>query len=31
VAIALELQAEYFWTSERRQAKLAEAEGLKTL
>ena len=31
VAIALELQAEYFWTSDRRQAKLAEAEGLKTL
>jgi predicted nucleic acid-binding protein len=31
VAIALELQAEYFWTFDRRQAKLAEAEGLKTL
>jgi predicted nucleic acid-binding protein len=31
VAIALELQAEYFWTFDRRQAKLAEAEGLQTL
>ena len=31
VAIALELQAEHFWTFDRRQAKLAEAEGLKTL
>jgi predicted nucleic acid-binding protein len=31
VAIALELQAEYFWSFDRRQAKLAEAEGLQTL
>jgi predicted nucleic acid-binding protein len=31
VAVALELQAEHFWTFDRRQAKLAEAEGLKTL
>jgi predicted nucleic acid-binding protein len=30
VAIALELRAEQFWTFDRRQAKLAEAEGLKT-
>lgn len=31
VAIALELHAEHFWTFDRRQAKLAEAEGLNTL
>jgi predicted nucleic acid-binding protein len=31
VAMAVELQAEHFWTFDRRQAKLAEAEGLKTL
>jgi predicted nucleic acid-binding protein len=31
VALALELQAEHFWTFDRRQAKLAEAEGLKAL
>jgi predicted nucleic acid-binding protein len=31
VATALELQAERFWTFDRRQAKLAEAEGLKAL
>jgi predicted nucleic acid-binding protein len=31
VAIALELKAEHFWTFDRRQARLAEAEGLKTL
>ncbi len=31
VAIALELQAEHFWTFDRRQAKLAEAEGLIAL
>ena len=31
VAIALELQAEHFWTFDRRQSKLAAAEGLKTL
>ena len=29
VASALELQAEYFWTFDERQAKLALAEGLK--
>jgi predicted nucleic acid-binding protein len=31
VALALELKADHFWTFDRRQAKLAEAEGLKTL
>jgi predicted nucleic acid-binding protein len=31
VAIALELRADHFWTFDRRQAKLAEAEGLKPL
>lgn len=30
VACALELKAERFWTFDDRQAKLAEAEGLKT-
>jgi predicted nucleic acid-binding protein len=29
VALALELKADHFWTFDRRQAKLAEAEGLK--
>jgi len=28
VALALELKADYFWTFDRRQAKLAQAEGL---
>jgi predicted nucleic acid-binding protein len=31
VAVALELKADHFWTFDRRQAKLAEAEGLKAL
>jgi predicted nucleic acid-binding protein len=31
VALALELKADHFWTFDRRQAKLAEAEGLKAL
>ena len=31
VASALELKADYFWTFDRRQAKLAEAEGLEVL
>jgi predicted nucleic acid-binding protein len=31
VACALELKAERFWTFDDRQAKLARAEGLKTL
>jgi predicted nucleic acid-binding protein len=31
VALALELGAAHFWTFDRRQAKLAEAEGLKPL
>jgi predicted nucleic acid-binding protein len=31
VAVALELKADRFWTFDRRQAKLAEAEGLKAL
>jgi predicted nucleic acid-binding protein len=31
VACALELRAERFWTFDERQAKLAKAEGLKTL
>ena len=31
VACALELKAERFWTFDERQAKLARAEGLKTL
>lgn len=31
VAAALELQATIFWTFDERQAKLAKAEGLKTL
>lgn len=31
VALALELGAANFWTFDRRQAKLAEAEGLKPL
>lgn len=30
VACALELKAERFWTFDERQAKLAQAEGLKT-
>ncbi len=30
VACALELRAEQFWTFDKRQAKLAKAEGLKT-
>ena len=30
VAFALELKAEYFWTFDDRQAKLARAEGFKT-
>lgn len=30
VACALELKAEQFWTFDKRQAKLAKAEGLKT-
>ena len=29
VASAIELKADYFWTFDDRQAKLAEAEGLK--
>jgi predicted nucleic acid-binding protein len=29
VACALELKADYFWTFDQRQAKLATAEGLK--
>jgi predicted nucleic acid-binding protein len=31
VALALELKADHFWTFDCRQAKLAEAEGLKVL
>jgi predicted nucleic acid-binding protein len=31
VALALELKAAHFWTFDRRQAKLAEAEGLQAL
>jgi predicted nucleic acid-binding protein len=31
VACALELKAERFWTFDERQAKLAKAEGLKTV
>ena len=31
VALALELKAVHFWTFDRRQARLAEAEGLKAL
>jgi predicted nucleic acid-binding protein len=31
VTLALELGAAHFWTFDRRQAKLAEAEGLKPL
>jgi predicted nucleic acid-binding protein len=31
VACALELEADSFWTFDDRQAKLAKAEGLKTL
>lgn len=31
VACALELKAEQFWTYDERQAKLAKAEGLKTV
>jgi predicted nucleic acid-binding protein len=31
VALALELKAAHFWTFDRRQAKLAQAEGLKAL
>jgi predicted nucleic acid-binding protein len=31
VALALELGAAHFWTFDRRQARLAEAEGLKAL
>lgn len=31
VACALELKAEQFWTFDERQAKLAKAQGLKTL
>jgi predicted nucleic acid-binding protein len=31
VALALELGAAHFWTFDRRQARLAEAEGLKSL
>ncbi len=30
VAAALQLKAEQFWTFDARQAKLAQAEGLKT-
>jgi len=30
VACALELKADYFWTFDERQAKLAKAQGLKT-
>jgi predicted nucleic acid-binding protein len=30
VACALELKADHFWTFDERQAKLAEAEGLRT-
>jgi predicted nucleic acid-binding protein len=31
VALALELKAAHFWTFDHRQARLAEAEGLKAL
>jgi predicted nucleic acid-binding protein len=31
VALALELKAAHFWTFDNRQARLAEAEGLKAL
>ena len=31
IALALELRAAHFWTFDQRQARLAEAEGLKAL